>query len=316
MAQAAYPGSGTTVVTKANANTFVPDLWSDEIIASYEKNLVMANLVRRINHVGKKGDSILIPVPTRAPATAKAAATAVQITADAELSVTVAIDQHWQVSRLIEDIADVQALASMRRFYVDDMGYSLANQVDTSLLALGRQFNNGTTALTYSTAYIGSNGTTLYTSGAPNAADLTDAAIRRTIQRLDDADTPMDRRYFVIAPSQRNVLMGLDRYTIFNSVGEQGRGNTIRNGLIGDLYGVEVFVSSKAETATGAARANLMFQEDALVLAEQMKVRTQTQYKQEYLADLLTADTLYGVQILRKGDVAGVASGGFALMTP
>lgn len=276
----------------------------------------MANLVRRINHVGKKGDSIIIPVPTRAPATAKVAATAVQITADTELQITVAIDQHWQVSRLIEDIADVQALASMRRFYVDDFGYSLSNQVDTSLLALGREFNNGTTALTYSTAFIGSDGTTLYTSGAPNAANLTDAAIRRTIQRLDDADTPMDRRYFVIAPSQRNVLMGLDRYTIFNSVGEAGRGNTIRNGLIGDLYGVEVFVSSKAETATGAARANLMFQEDALVLAEQMKVRTQTQYKQEYLADLMTADTLYGVQILRKGNVAGVASGGFALMTP
>lgn len=27
MAQAAYPGSGTTVVTKANVNSFVPDLW-------------------------------------------------------------------------------------------------------------------------------------------------------------------------------------------------------------------------------------------------------------------------------------------------
>lgn len=316
MAQAAYPGSGTTIVTKSNANTFVPDLWSDEIIASYEKNLVMANLVRRINHQGKKGDSVLIPVPTRAPATQKAAATAVQITADAELSVTIQIDQHWQVSRLIEDIAEKQALASLRRFYVDDFGYSLANQVDTSLLALGRQFNNGTSALTYTTGFIGSDGTTLYTSGAPNSANLTDAAIRRTIQRLDDADAPMDRRYFLIAPSQRNVLMGLDRYTIFNSVGESGRGNTIRNGLIGDLYGVEVFVSSKAETATGAARANLMFQEDALVFAEQLAVRTQTQYKQEYLADLLTADTLYGVQILRKGDVAGVASGGFALMTP
>lgn len=276
----------------------------------------MANLVRRINHQGKKGDSIIIPVPTRAPATAKAAATAVQITADSETQITIAIDQHWQTSRLIEDIAEKQALASLRRFYVDDMGYSLANQVDSSLLALGRQFNNGTTAATYTTAFIGSNGTTLYTSGTPNQADLTDPAIRRTIQRLDDADTPMDRRYFVIAPSQRNVLMGLDRYTIFNSVGEAGRGNTVRNGLIGDLYGVEVFVSSKVETATGAARANLMFQEDALVLAEQMAVRTQTQYKQEYLADLLTADTIYGVQILRKGDVASVPSGGFALMTP
>jgi hypothetical protein len=316
MATAAYPGSGTSVVTKANADSFIPALWSDEIIASYEKSLVMANLVRRINHKGKKGDSIIIPVPTRATATQKAAATAVSITADLETSITVNLDQHWQVSKFIEDIADVQALSSMRAFYTDDFGYSLANAVDSSILALGRQFNNGTTALTYTTAFIGGDGTTLYNSGTPNANNLTDAAIRRTIQRLDDSDTPMDRRYFVIAPSQRNVLMGLDRYTIFNSVGESGKGNTVRNGLIGDLYGVEVFVTSKAETATGAARANLMFHADSLVFAEQLGVRTQTQYKQEYLSDLMTADTLYGVQILRKGDIASVPSGGFALMTP
>jgi hypothetical protein len=36
-----------------------------------------------------------------------------------------------------------------------------------------------------------------------------------------------------------------------------------------------------------------------MVFAEQMGVRTQTQYKQEYLGDLFTADTLYGVQVLR-----------------
>lgn len=286
------------------------------MVAAYEKNLTMANLVRKINHKGKKGDSIIIPVPTRAAATQKVAATAVSITADTETSISISLDQHWQVSKMIEDIAETQALSSMRQFYTRDMGYALANAVDSSLLALGREFNNGTTALTYTTAFIGSDGTTLYTSGSPNAAALTDVAIRRTIQRMDDNDLPMDRRYFVIAPSQRNVLMGLDRYTIFNSVGDSGAGNTIRNGLIGDLYGVEVFVSSKVETATGAARANLMFQEDALVFAEQLGVRTQTQYKQEYLSDLLTADTLYGVQILRKGNIASVPTGGFALMTP
>jgi hypothetical protein len=30
-----------------------------------------------------------------------------------------------------------------------------------------------------------------------------------------------------------------------------------------------------------------------------MAVRSQTQYKQEYLATLFTADTLYGVQVYR-----------------
>jgi hypothetical protein len=34
-------------------------------------------------------------------------------------------------------------------------------------------------------------------------------------------------------------------------------------------------------------------------MAEQMGVRTQTQYKQEYLADLMTADTLYGFDVYR-----------------
>ena len=44
----------------------------------------------------------------------------------------------------------------------------------------------------------------------------------------------------------------------------------------------------------------LLFHTDALVIAEQMAVRTQTQYKQEFLADLMTADTLYGEDVFRE----------------
>ena len=38
---------------------------------------------------------------------------------------------------------------------------------------------------------------------------------------------------------------------------------------------------------------------DAFVLVEQMGVRSQTQYQQQFLANLFTADTLYGVSELR-----------------
>jgi hypothetical protein len=38
---------------------------------------------------------------------------------------------------------------------------------------------------------------------------------------------------------------------------------------------------------------------DAIVFAEQLGVRVQTQYKAEYLADLMVADTLYGVETYR-----------------
>ena len=42
-----------------------------------------------------------------------------------------------------------------------------------------------------------------------------------------------------------------------------------------------------------------MFHKDAMVLAEQQGVRSQTQYKQDFLATLYTADTLYGTQVVR-----------------
>ena len=41
-----------------------------------------------------------------------------------------------------------------------------------------------------------------------------------------------------------------------------------------------------------------------MVLVEQMGVRTQTQYKQEFLGDLFTADMIYGTGELR--DDAGI----------
>ena len=51
--------------------------------------------------------------------------------------------------------------------------------------------------------------------------------------------------------------------------------------------------------STVDTRGCLFFHKDAIVLAEQMAVRSQTQYKQEYLSTLFTSDTLYGVQCYR-----------------
>lgn len=297
--------SQTPAVNNTRAATFIPEIWSDEVIAAYKQNLVMAPLVNKMSFKGKKGDTLHIPKPTRGEAKAKVTEVAVTLQAATETEVQVLINKHFEYSRLIEDITEVQALASLRKFYTGDAGYALARQVDTDLIRLGRGVQGGNGTAAYNEAVIGSNGTTKYTSGTPNAAALTDAAIRAVIQRLDDADVPMDGRVLVIPPVARNTLMGLARFTEQAFTGETGGGNTIRNGQIGDIYGVKVFVSTNCDTATGDARVALMFHKDAFVLAEQMGVRSQTQYKQEYLANLYTADILYGVQELR--DEAAVA---------
>jgi N4-gp56 family major capsid protein len=316
MANTAFaPNNATTVTT---ADKFIPEIWSDEIVASYKKNLVLANLVMKMNFKGKKGDVVHIPAPGRGSASAKTATDAVTLIVDTASEVQVSINKHYEYSRLIEDIAEVQALNSMRNFYTSDAGYALAKQVDTDLIQLGRSSNGGAGTNAYATgAFIGGDGTTAYVAGSNNESALTDAAIRRTIQRMDDNDTPMDGRYFIIPPSSRNTLMGLARYTEQAFVGD---GNAIRNGEIGNLYGIPVFTSSNCDTTSGsaAARVCLMGHKDSMVLVEQVGIRSQVQYKQEYLATLFTSDTLYGVAALRKAATVGAATSAsfFALIVP
>jgi N4-gp56 family major capsid protein len=304
---------GTSHVTTTTAANFIPEIWSDEIVAAYKKNLVAANLIKKMSFKGKKGDTVHIPSPTRGSASAKAASTQVTLIAATEGVVDISINKHYEYSRMIEDIVEAQALSSLRQFYTEDAGYALAKQVDTDLIKLGRLSQGGTGAR-YSGAFIGSDGTTAYDYTTDNQAALTDAAIRRSIQRLDDSDVPMDGRFFIVPPASRNTLMGLARFTEQAFVGEQGGSNTIRNGEIGDVYGVKVYVSTNCDTANDAedgsgtaqaARIALMGHKDAFVLVEQVGIRSQTQYKQEYLGTLFTADTLYGVGELR--DYSSVA---------
>lgn len=295
-------GSGHQTIT--TANRFIPEIWSDEVVATYKKQLVAANLIKKMNFKGKKGDAVHIPKPGRGSANAKAANTQVTLNTDTATEVVVNIDQHWEFSIMIEDIVSAQALASMRQFYTDDAGYALARKVDSLILELGRGVNGGDGTAAYTGAYSGADGTTAYTG---TAGALTDAAIRRSIQRLDDSDVPMDGRFLIVPPSTRNTLMGIARFTEQAFVGESGNGNTIRNGEVGNVYGVPVFVSSNADAATDGDRICLLGHKDFAVLVEQMGVRTQTQYKQEYLGDLFTADTLFGVKELRDGSAVALA---------
>ena len=292
------------------------ELWSDEIVAAYKSNLVLANLVNKMPMSGKKGDTLHIPKPTRGSASAKGAESQVTLIAATESEVQVSIDKHYEYSRLIEDITDVQALASMRKFYTDDAGYALAKQVDDDLFALGKSLGNGDGSdWTHSNSFYvdGSNGIAAYAEDTVAATDIfTDLAFRELIKQLDDNDTPMENRFIVIPPSVRQTIMGIDRYNSSDFV--DGRG--VMNGQIGTLYGVDVYVSSNCPVIETAAnntasavdtKAAIIGHKDALVLAEQMGVRSQTQYKQEYLSNLFTSDTLYGVQVLRPESALVVA---------
>lgn len=312
---------GTNHVILSEVPNFVPQLWSDEVVAAYKSNIVIAQLVRKLNHRGKKGSSIKIPTPSRGTASSKAAETQVTlIQHGTDTGITVSINKHKEYSRLIEDIVDVQALGSLRRFYTDDGGYAIAKRTDrdlilqaaTSGLGGGTIVEDGTTGnidstSTFTNARIGDDSAAwdpTASANAGNAVDLNDLGIRRFVRRLDSVDAPMAGRFLVVSPNVKADMLGMARFTEQAFTGETGRGNSIRNGLVGDVYAVEVYVTNQLQQVEDAGAAAdqdlvLMFQRDGLLLVEQLGVRSQTQYKQEYLADLFTVDAIYGTAGLR-----------------
>ena len=248
----------------------------------------MKPLVKSIRMTGKKGDTIHIPMPTRSSASAKVAETQVTLVANTEGEKVITIDQHWEYSKLIEDIVEKQALSSLRRFYTQDAGYALATRVDSDLIASALDGWSTTGHVTEAGLVVPA------VEGA--AEDFSDQAFRDAIQILDDNNVPMDSRKLVIPPAARNHIMGIDRYVSSDFV--NGRG--VVNGKIGELYGVDIFVSTNLPANNAGEKPCLLFHTDALVMAEQMGIRTQSQYQQPYLADLMTADTIYGEDVYRE----------------
>ena len=309
---------GTNNQTVTTAATFIPELWSDEVIASYQKNLVLANLVTRINHKGKKGDTINIPTPVRGSATVKGVNALVKIQGDTHGNTALSIDKHYEYSVLIEDMAEVQALSSLRRFYTEDAGYALSTQVDLDLFNTAANLNggNGTAgdsgwnkAQVFDSSGVLADWDRTANSNAGNAVSLAtggDAAIRSMVEKLDLADVPQDGRAIVLTPRQYTDMLGIQRYTEQAFIGD---GNAIKTGKVGQIYGIDVYVTNAMGTTKSAGNTvhdiGLVLHKDALALVEQLGVRSQSSYMQEYLGDLYTADTIYGVGEMR--DASGFA---------
>lgn len=285
-------------------------------MAAHKRSHVLAGLVNKVNVRGKKGNVVNLPAPARANASSKAVNTSVNTIIAAGTGITVPLDQHWEYSRLLEDIAEAHALASVRRFYTDDAGYAMAKAKDDYLFVSARKLagNAGATVSgatgAWSGASIAGDGITAFVdaAGNANATAITDAGIRRAIQSLDEANFPMNDRFLVVPPVARRVMMGLAR---FSEQAFKGDGNTIKNGKLGDVYGVSVHVTSNCPTPSKGTtvRIGLLAHESALVLCDVLGPRVQTQYKQEFLGTLMTADCIFG-------STGAYTSGGIGLAMP
>lgn len=274
-------------ITTTTGAVFLPEIWSLETLRAAEKALVMAPLVKRFDsQVKGRGDTVHIPNISNLTANNKTQGSEVTTQAVTETETTISINKWKEVSFEIEDIVKIQSQYDLRSEYTSKAGYAIAQAVDTDLLSLYSSLT---------TTDVGDYGN-----------DITDAVVVAAIQTLDEADVPMEDRYFVIKPSQKAAIMKLDKFVQATSLGEFNMPTPVKVGpnsryLWGDIYGIPTYYTNQVTTTAGTPTQthNLMFHKEAFALALQQAPRTQASYWQKDLSWIVTCDTIYGTSVLR-----------------
>ena len=282
---------GTDQMTGTTLAVFRPNIWSMETLKARESNLVLVPLVKHYDRdIKSKGQTVEIPNLSNLTANAKAANTQVTLNAPTESKTTITINQHYESSFLLEDFAEIQSAYDAAREYTQKTGYALAEKMDTFVA----------TDLTANAAK---------TIGVAGTA-LNDTVILTANRYLDDAKAPSTERYFVVTPKGKQDLLGVDKYVRFDALGIPGDANSIKNGRIGQIYGVEVFMSQNLVVTAGTpdTNKNIMFHKEAYGVAVQKNISFEEQRKTEYLGTLYVAQSLWGGKILRSDHAVVVVS--------
>lgn len=273
--------SGNVNVGVTAGSVFRPNIWSKEVLMFVKANLVLLPLIKHYDaEVQSSGQTLEIPNVGTITANPKSQNTLVTLNYNTETKTTITLNKHYESSFLVEDILKVQSAYDLRTDYTQAAAYAIAAKVDGNL------------AIDMTNAF------TAY--GAFGTA-LNDNVILIVNRYLDDAKAPQTDRSLVVTPQGKQEMLAIDKYIRYDAIGVGGDQNSIRNGQIGEIYGVRVYMSQNLVqlATTTPQNSHLFFHKDSFAVAMQMEPRTQAQYKQEYLGWLVTVDVLYGSNTLR-----------------
>lgn len=269
-------------VTRSIAQTaqYIQEKWSRDVQQPFDAKLQAAKLVQdRSGLVADGGDVARIPFTGTVNARAKAASTNITFDSPEGTAIALNIDKHYYVGVLIEDIAKVQSSYDLKAAFQERMAEALARQIDTDLMAL------------YASA-----GTTV--SGG---AAVDDADILAVVAAFDAANTPQSQRRGIIGHNTKTDLLGVNKYVAYDQTGKTGKAVDGSDGLVGSLYGMDIYHSGNVPTSTTGR--NLFFHKKAINLAQQLKPKFEMEYSVDALGWKTVLHAIYGVGIERAGSV-------------
>ncbi len=325
-------GVNSSSTLGANADTlaleFVPEIWAQAIIESFNKNTVMTQCGTDLSGIAKAqgGDKIRLPhigVPTVKAVTQNAEVLEQDNSgSDTGVDTELVIDQHYAAPLWLPDAVKAQAAYDMFSLYSGQLGYAIAKSVDNHLMY---------TVVAQLTTVLGSgDGVNANATMNVEVGEALTPAMLASLMGIIAGETgSVDGWKIVLGPVAYGSLANTSN---FGNSWTQGVGglnsSTAGAGLVGSLLGMPVIASNSAfmdvgsvaqstgagiHTAwdgfdTGASTDDdylrgFAIHDSALYWAIQ-DANVKSSYQHTYMSDLISTDALYGA-VCRTADSAG-----------
>ena len=277
-------------------NDSIPTIVAAQALGYLKANTVFARLVARDwdNDVAAFGQTINIPYGGTLSANAKAAGTAVTLNQAADSKYTVTLDQHYEVSFLLEDIGKALARPDWFDIYAKQAMAVLAESIDAAIAAKYSGFSQ-----------------TIDATGGLAAAHFLNAR-----RYLNAAKAPLQDRFAVLHEDAEYEALNIEKVT--NRDYAESLGKMAADGIAGRYAGFTILLDQQIVT-TGRQCKNMFFQRNALVLASRslpvapagmgvlqsimdedgLGLRVTMSYNPDHLGAQFTVDMLYGIGELR-----------------
>lgn len=286
-------------ITVTEVDAAIPEFWSATALGALKANTVMTQLVRRDfdSEVASRGDTVNVTKRGGLSVNDKGANSTVTLQTPSNTKIPIVLDQHKEVSVLIEDVASAKAVDDALN-YVEDAAIVIGETVDSDLLAL------------YTSA-----GDTVGSS----SDDLDVAQVVAARKSLNNLKAPQRGRVMVIGSGPEASLLLKTQFTSSDFGGDVSRAAVIEANL-GRKYGFDFFMDQQVvETVSPTTIHNIAFHRDAFVLVSRMLpqppagsgavattvsedgvgMRALRAYNPNHLGLQMTVDILYGVKALR-----------------
>lgn len=291
-------------INRSKIDSFIPEKVANVAINKLSSYMNLGKTVYRDfeNEVAQEGDTVRVPKFGTMSANEMSQTGVVTLQNPADDEVNITLDQHWEVSFLIRDVARAMAKKNVLSGYVENGVIALAEKVENTLAAL------------YASA-----GSSINAGASPDKSYIRQA--RKTL---------VDNKVPKLAP--KHVYLDSDFYdallgdTVIGSSNSFGSREALLEGKIPQLYGFGLFESQNVvSTGSPATSHCLAYVKEAMALVMRplaglpgdlgdklgvqtavvndeesgIGMRVSYSWDKDHLGVQVTLDVLWGVGVLR-----------------